>query len=360
MTSPRPARPYPVGLRQRQRGIPGVRPGAHRGSRRSAALRGRYAPVEALHRLLLGSGLELQQRSDGSYTLVPAATDGALELQSSLITAQAAGAETLPAEYAGGQVARGARLGMLGNADVMDAPFSITSYTARTIEAAARSVADLLQANDPSVRVVGGRGDLVDSYTIRGFSVQNADVAFNGLYGLLPFWRVPIEFAERVEVLKGPNALLGGISRRQRVGGTINLVPKRADDQPLTRVSVDWTQRGQLGTHLDIGRRFGENNAFGVRFNGVYRNGDTAVDHQSREFPMLPGPGLPWRAPAPVQRPAVPEGKPEGGAPAADRPGNHHYPHAPDSKTRFGLRDSYLDQEDYPWSTAASTTSPTT
>lgn len=101
--------------------------------RRSAALRGRYAPVEALHRLLLGSGLELQQRSDGSYTLVPAATDGALELQSSLITAQAAGAETLPAEYAGGQVARGARLGMLGNADVMDAPFSITSYTARTI-----------------------------------------------------------------------------------------------------------------------------------------------------------------------------------------------------------------------------------
>ncbi|WP_188078399.1 STN domain-containing protein, partial [Aquicoccus porphyridii] len=181
--------------------------------RRSAALRGRYAPVEALHRLLLGSGLELQQRSDGSYTLVPAATDGALELQSSLITAQAAGAETLPAEYAGGQVARGARLGMLGNADVMDAPFSITSYTARTIEQQqARSVADLLQANDPSVRVVGGRGDLVDSYTIRGFSVQNADVAFNGLYGLLPSWRVPIEFAERVEVLKGPNALLGGIS----------------------------------------------------------------------------------------------------------------------------------------------------
>lgn len=181
--------------------------------RRSVALRGRYAPLEALHRLLLGSGLELQQRSDGSYTLVPAATDGALELQSSLITAQAAGAETLPAEYAGGQVARGARLGMLGNADVMDAPFSITSYTARTIEQQqARSVADLLQANDPSVRVVGGRGDLVDSYTIRGFSVQNADVAFNGLYGLLPFWRVPIEFAERVEVLKGPNALLGGIS----------------------------------------------------------------------------------------------------------------------------------------------------
>lgn len=318
--------------------------------RRSAALRGRYAPVEALHRLLLGSGLELQQRSDGSYTLVPAATDGALELQSSLITAQAAGAETLPAEYAGGQVARGARLGMLGNADVMDAPFSITSYTARTIEQQqARSVADLLQANDPSVRVVGGRGDLVDSYTIRGFSVQNADVAFNGLYGLLPFWRVPIEFAERVEVLKGPNALLGGISPGGSVGGTINLVPKRADDQPLTRVSVDWTQRGQLGTHLDIGRRFGENNAFGVRFNGVYRNGDTAVDHQSREFPMLSlgldfrGERLRLSSDLLYQKESL-EGVVR---PLLTGPGTTHIPHAPDSKTRFGLRDSYLDQEDY-------------
>lgn len=318
--------------------------------RRSAALRGRYAPVEALHRLLLGSGLELQQRSDGSYTLVPATTDGALELQSSLITAQAAGAETLPAEYAGGQVARGARLGMLGNADVMDAPFSITSYTARTIEQQqARSVADLLQANDPSVRVVGGRGDLVDSYTIRGFSVQNADVAFNGLYGLLPFWRVPIEFAERVEVLKGPNALLGGISPGGSVGGTINLVPKRADDQPLTRVSVDWTQRSQLGTHLDIGRRFGENNAFGVRFNGVYRNGDTAVDHQSREFPMLSlgldfrGERLRLSSDLLYQKESL-EGVVR---PLLTGPGTTHIPHAPDSKTRFGLRDSYLDQEDY-------------
>ncbi|MDF5996836.1 TonB-dependent receptor plug domain-containing protein [Pseudomonas aeruginosa] len=305
--------------------------------RRSAALRGRYAPVEALHRLLLGSGLELQQRSDGSYTLVPATTDGALELQSSLITAQAAGAETLPAEYAGGQVARGARLGMLGNADVMDAPFSITSYTARTIEQQqARSVADLLQANDPSVRVVGGRGDLVDSYTIRGFSVQNADVAFNGLYGLLPFWRVPIEFAERVEVLKGPNALLGGISpggsaRRHHQPGAQarrrpaadprqrRLDPARpARHSPRHRPTLWREQRLRRALQRRLPQR---------RYRR--RPSEPRVSH------ALPGPGLPWRAPAPVQRPAVPEGKPgRRGAPAADRPGNH--PHPP----RPGLEDT--------------------
>lgn len=139
-------------------------------------------------------------------------------------------------------------------------------------------------------------------------------------------------------------------------------MPKRADDQPLTRVSVDWTQRGQLGTHLDIGRRFGENNAFGVRFNGVYRNGDTAVDHQSREFPMLSlgldfrGERLRLSSDLLYQKESL-EGVVR---PLLTGPGTTHIPHAPDSKTRFGLRDSYLNGRITPWSTAASTTSPTT
>jgi iron complex outermembrane receptor protein len=39
----------------------------------------------------------------------------------------------------------------------------------------------------------------------------------------------------------------------------------------------------QSGGHVDVGRRYGLNKELGVRFNGVYRNGDTAIDHQSRE-----------------------------------------------------------------------------
>ncbi len=139
-------------------------------------------------------------------------------------------------------------------------------------------------------------------------------------------------------------------------------MPKRADDQPLTRVSVDWTQRGQLGTHLDIGRRFGENNAFGVRFNGVYRNGDTAVDHQSREFPML-SLGLDFRGERlrlssdllyqkesleGVVRPLLTGREP---------------PTSPTPRTRRHASACAIPtwtRRITPWSTAASTTSPTT
>ncbi|MEZ0509253.1 STN domain-containing protein, partial [Pseudomonas sp. Env-94] len=37
----------------------------------SPGLSGRYSPQEAVTRLLAGSGLDMVQRSDGSYTLVP-------------------------------------------------------------------------------------------------------------------------------------------------------------------------------------------------------------------------------------------------------------------------------------------------
>ncbi|MDI7027736.1 hypothetical protein QMO31_32315, partial [Pseudomonas aeruginosa] len=62
---------------------------------------------------------------------------------------------------------------------------------------------------------------------------------------------------------RGPTALLGGFPPGGGAGAPTTRGPRRPAPQPLTRVSVDWTQRGQLGTHLDIGRRFGENNAFG-------------------------------------------------------------------------------------------------
>ena len=39
----------------------------------------------------------------------------------------------LPPDYAGGQVARGGRLGLFGNIDMMNIPFDSTNYTAQYI-----------------------------------------------------------------------------------------------------------------------------------------------------------------------------------------------------------------------------------
>ena len=63
-----------------------------------------------------------------------------------------------PAPYAGGQVATGGSLGLLGNRSVMDTPFNQTNYTAELIaNQQARTIRDVL-VNDPSVRVDSGGG----------------------------------------------------------------------------------------------------------------------------------------------------------------------------------------------------------
>ena len=209
-----------------------------------------------------------------------------LTLDTTTVDGQYTGPTSLPPVLAGGQVARGARLGMMGNKDVMDTPFSVTSYTAKTLaDLQTVTVADALE-RDPSVRSTGQTGGIVDSFFIRGFAIGEGnlgELAYDGVYGVAPNYRVFTEYAERVEVLKGPGALMYGISPNSGVGGVINIVPKRPLDEDLTRFTGSYASDSQVGGHLDISRRFGEENQFGVRFNGNLQGGDTAVDNQNRD-----------------------------------------------------------------------------
>ncbi|RYF41218.1 MAG: TonB-dependent siderophore receptor, partial [Comamonadaceae bacterium] len=188
---------------------------------------------------------------------------------------------------AGGQVARGGDLGMLGQVGLMDAPFSLTSYTAKTIaDQQARSIADAISRNDPSVRLDYGDGTSVDALYIRGFPLVNDEMSLNGLPGILGQYRVATEFIERAEVLKGPSALLNGISPGGSVGGSINIVPKRAPQEPLNRVTVSHMSSSVWGAGVDLGRRFGEDKAWGIRVNAAARDGATARDHLSDQSRM--------------------------------------------------------------------------
>lgn len=257
--------------------------------RSAAPVRGRLSATQALRQALAGSGLELLATTGGGYTLRPGARqpapaavrgDGQATLAEVKVTAQAERADGLPGTYAGGQVARGGRMGLLGNVDVMDTPFNTTSYTSQLVEdRQAATVLDVLQ-NDPSVRQSAAPGEMADAgFRIRGFDVGTRAVMFNGLSGLAPdSGNLSVAFAERVEVLKGPSALLYGMSPSGVVGGAVNLVPKRAGDAPLTRLTLGVESDSLWTTQVDAGRRFGADNEWGVRFNGTYKDGDGFLD----------------------------------------------------------------------------------
>jgi iron complex outermembrane receptor protein len=199
-----------------------------------------------------------------------------------------ASAQGLSAAYAGGQVARGGRLGLLGNVDIMDTPFNATNYTQALIQdQQARSVGDVVQ-NDPSVRVARGFGNFQELYVIRGFAVNSDDMAYNGLYGLLPRQFVASELLERVEIFRGANSFINGAAPGGGgIGGAVNLVPKRAPNRDVNQVTLGVESGGQAYGAFDVARRFGDSDRAGVRVNAVHRQGDTAIDRESRELNVL-------------------------------------------------------------------------
>ena len=187
----------------------------------------------------------------------------------------------------GAGLARRGGIGVLGSADIMDTPFSTTNYTSQMLQdQQARTLADVV-VNEASVRVMTSTGGFSEDFQIRGFNVTSGDVGLNGIYGLSSSNRMPAAMMERVEVLKGPGTLMYGISPNGSIGGNINIVTKRAGDEPLTRFTASYESKAILGGHLDVGRRFGDNKEWGVRFNGVYRNGDTTLDNGELEFGFL-------------------------------------------------------------------------
>ncbi|MDE2603579.1 MAG: TonB-dependent siderophore receptor, partial [Bradyrhizobium sp.] len=190
----------------------------------------------------------------------------------------------LPPPYAGGQVARGASVGLLGNRDAMATPFSLTGYTEKTIrDQQARTLQDVLN-NDPSVRTNVPAFSGIQGFFIRGFPVFAQDIAFNGLYGVTDSFNPALEPIERVEVLHGPSTMLTGIPPFGTIGGTINLIPKRAGDEPLTRFTTGFISNAQSYNAIDVGRRYGYNGEWGIRFNGAYQAGKTPIDNQKQEY----------------------------------------------------------------------------
>ena len=204
------------------------------------------------------------------------------------------GEATMPT-YSGGQVATGGRMGFLGDKDFMETPFSTITYTDKYIaDQQAKDIQEVISKTDPTVFTSGIAGEALESYSIRGLPSDVGDVTVNGLAGMAGYYRSSPEMFERVEVLKGPSALLNGMPPKGSAGGAVNLVTKRAGDEPLTRLTGTYMSDSHFGGHIDLGRRFGENKQFGIRFNGVYRDGDTALNDQKKKVSQA-ALGLDWR-----------------------------------------------------------------
>lgn len=193
------------------------------------------------------------------------------------------------------EVVNGGSAGVLGDKPAEDLPFSIRGYDESLIlNQQPLSLGEVLE-NDATIRTSYGFGNAAELFVVRGFALFGDDIALNGLYGIAPRQLIAPELAQRVEVLGGASAFLNGAAPGgSGLGGSVNLVLKRAGDRPLTRGTLGYVGDANFGGSFDVARRFGANGEWGVRINGAYRDGETSIDGEDRRTQVL-GAGFDWR-----------------------------------------------------------------
>jgi iron complex outermembrane receptor protein len=187
-------------------------------------------------------------------------------------------------------VLRGGSVGVFGDKAAEDTPFSIKTYNeALILNQQPQTLGQVLE-NDPSVRTTLGFGIAGELFVVRGFALSGDDVGFGGLYGIAPRQLVAPELAQSVQVLNGSSAFINGAAPGgSGIGGSVNLMPKRAGERDLNRVTISYTAPEHVGGAFDVSRRFGANAEWGVRVNGTGRRGDVAIDDEFRSSYVLGG-----------------------------------------------------------------------
>ncbi|WP_235471307.1 TonB-dependent siderophore receptor [Herbaspirillum hiltneri] len=265
-------------------------------SRQAPALKGSLTVDEALRRLLDHSGLEVRPTAAGGYAITRG-TGGT--------SSTSAAADKLPEVSVSGSrpslyATDGVNVGALGYKKPEELPFSVQSYSSELIDAQeSRTMMDVLK-NDPSVQDATQAG-AYEMVRIRGyFSDWTNTVRRDGM-SVAPYYEIPLENVEQIDLLKGPSGFLYGINSP---GGTINYAIKRPTRDRFTSIKTSLRSNSSGGSYvaLDTGGPL-DDGRFGYRFNvarernGDFRhNGDTSRDFVSGAFDWAINPDLLVRA----------------------------------------------------------------
>lgn len=115
-----------------------------------------------------------------------------------------------------------------------------------------------------------------DQIIIRGTS-SSADFFLNGVRDDVQYYR-DLYNLDRVEVLRGPNAMIFG---RGGGGGVLNRVTKEAGFTPLREISIMGGSFYNKRVAIDVNQPFNDKVAF--RFNGMFENSDSFRDDVNLE-----------------------------------------------------------------------------
>ena len=215
----------------------------------SPGVRGTFTASQALARLLDGTGLAHRLSGVNTYTIDVRPVSESVEVRA-----------TLP-DAGGGSTTATRTLTPL-----RDVPQSVTVVTRNTIaDQSMQGMADVVRYV-PGVGMGQGEGNR-DTPILRGNSTTS-DFFVDGVRDDVQYFR-DLYNVERVEALKGPNAMIFG---RGGAGGVINRATRQADWTSVNELSVQGGSHENRRASFDLGRPFGP---FAARVTGMYENSDS-------------------------------------------------------------------------------------
>ncbi len=192
------------------------------------------------------------------------------------------GART-PQPMAGGNINDAYSNGVMGVQSVQDTPFTVVSFTEKTIKAFSDPTQPLTSvlANNPSVRSTGT--NFYDDFSIRGMNLNGYQIYLNGIPGLFAQGSTPINYVGRVDVTAGPAMTTNVATSSESAGGFVNMVSAKAPENDLAKVGVTFSGRGAMTETIDMSHRFGDSKKWGIRINALNKSGETAIPDEEKE-----------------------------------------------------------------------------
>lgn len=128
-------------------------------------------------------------------------------------------------------------------------------------EQQAQNIQDALRnAGDVTVSAVNVQSGT--QFSVRGFSSAGVTNGLSSPSGVTAGVTEPIANIERIEVLKGPDAILSGVDN---LGGTINIVTKKPSADPLTTFTLEGGSYGHVLGTIDANTPLTSNGLFSAR-----------------------------------------------------------------------------------------------
>ncbi|MEG2806234.1 TonB-dependent siderophore receptor [Stenotrophomonas sp.] len=183
------------------------------------------------------------------------------------------------------------------NASIAETPQSVS-----VIERAELDARGVQSLNDAMRYVAGvslessGIDNRVDDFRIRGFDAGSwsNNVTLDGMRApqgsqwnrtMFDSWNL-----ERVEVLKGPSAVMYG---QIAPGGMVNQVSKTPTPDQVQQLRLGVDANGQYSAAFDVGAGLAGNDHL-FRLVGLYRDGDTQINHTQQKHGFL-APSYTWQ-----------------------------------------------------------------